>query len=395
MLLTTNYGLRKPEGTDPVDVQDFNDNADIIDSELKKRPTSTGNASSMTNEFTPTDSLVNLVSGEEQKTLFGKISKAIASLISHLSNKSNPHGVTKAQVGLGSVDNTADANKPVSTAQANAIADAKKAGTDAQGNLTEHTGNKSNPHVVTKSQVGLGNVPNVSTNDQTPTYTDATSVAKLKSGEKLSVAFGKIAKAVSTLISHISTSASTSTAGHVKFGTASGTACQGNDSRLSDSRPPLSHASPGTSYGAGSTSYYGHVKLTDSTAVTDSTGLALPATEKNASIEGTLANQISSLKATVDRALGTVRTAVIDIASYNTVSNMYTFPHDGYVVASSETATSGLIRVAICDCDGYPVSFIYHTITDIYQIYSVYVKKGMKAYASIVASGAIVQFYGL
>lgn len=40
---------------------------------------------------------------------------------------------------------------------------------------------------------------------------------------------------------------------------------------------------------------YGMVKLTDSTAVTDSTGLALPATEKNASIEGTIANQISKL----------------------------------------------------------------------------------------------------
>lgn len=35
----------------------------------------------------------------------------------HISNKSNPHGVTKAQVGLGNVDNTSDANKPVSTAQ--------------------------------------------------------------------------------------------------------------------------------------------------------------------------------------------------------------------------------------------------------------------------------------
>lgn len=35
----------------------------------------------------------------------------------HISNKSNPHGVTKSQVGLGNVDNTSDANKPVSTAQ--------------------------------------------------------------------------------------------------------------------------------------------------------------------------------------------------------------------------------------------------------------------------------------
>lgn len=41
-----------------------------------------------------------------------------------------------------------------------AIADAKKAGTDAQTNLTAHIGNKDNPHEVTKVQVGLGNVTN-------------------------------------------------------------------------------------------------------------------------------------------------------------------------------------------------------------------------------------------
>ncbi len=39
----------------------------------------------------------------------------------HLSNTSNPHGVTKVQVGLGNVDNTSDINKPVSNAMQNAI----------------------------------------------------------------------------------------------------------------------------------------------------------------------------------------------------------------------------------------------------------------------------------
>ena len=38
------------------------------------------------------------------------------SLTSHTSNTENPHSVTKAQVGLGNVDNTSDANKPISTA---------------------------------------------------------------------------------------------------------------------------------------------------------------------------------------------------------------------------------------------------------------------------------------
>lgn len=40
---------------------------------------------------------------------------------SHISNTSNPHAVTKAQVGLGDVDNTSDENKPISTATQSAL----------------------------------------------------------------------------------------------------------------------------------------------------------------------------------------------------------------------------------------------------------------------------------
>lgn len=66
-----------------------------------------------------------------------------------------------------------------------------------------HIANKSNPHTVTKAQVGLSNVPNVTTNNQTPSYTVASSLAALVSGEILQTAFGKIAKAVNELISHL------------------------------------------------------------------------------------------------------------------------------------------------------------------------------------------------
>ena len=79
-----------------------------------------------------------------------------AKVDTHIANKSNPHGVTKAQVGLGNVNNTSDADKPVSTAQATAIAEAKAAGTNAQANLNTHTQNKSNPHNVTRDQLGMG-----------------------------------------------------------------------------------------------------------------------------------------------------------------------------------------------------------------------------------------------
>ena len=37
MQTTVNYGLKKPEGTDVVNINDLNDNADAIDQELKKQ----------------------------------------------------------------------------------------------------------------------------------------------------------------------------------------------------------------------------------------------------------------------------------------------------------------------------------------------------------------------
>lgn len=48
--------------------------------------------------------------------------KASAATVSaHVADTANPHGVTKAQVGLGNCDNTADSAKPVSTAQQAAL----------------------------------------------------------------------------------------------------------------------------------------------------------------------------------------------------------------------------------------------------------------------------------
>lgn len=79
----------------------------------------------------------------------------------HIANKSNPHTVTKTQVGLGNVNNTSDADKPVSTAQATAIADAKAAGTTAQTSINSHAGRKDNPHVVTRAQLSLATTDQV------------------------------------------------------------------------------------------------------------------------------------------------------------------------------------------------------------------------------------------
>ena len=118
MRSTTNYGLKKPESTDVYDVDDFNSNMDKIDTELKRHST-------------------------------------------HTDNKSNPHKVTKSQIGLGNVDNTKDIDKPISTAVQAALNLKAKV-----SDLTAHTTDEENPHKVTASQVGLGNVNNTADIDK-------------------------------------------------------------------------------------------------------------------------------------------------------------------------------------------------------------------------------------
>ena len=73
------------------------------------------------------DKDINLT-GFTAKTVEGALTEAKAAgetastnLTAHIGNKENPHGVTAAQVGLGNVNNTSDADKPVSTAQQAAL----------------------------------------------------------------------------------------------------------------------------------------------------------------------------------------------------------------------------------------------------------------------------------
>lgn len=72
---TTNYHFIKPGDTDPVDNTPLNQNFDSID----------------------------------------------AAIADHVADTNNPHQVTKEQVGLWNVDNTSDADKPISTATQSAL----------------------------------------------------------------------------------------------------------------------------------------------------------------------------------------------------------------------------------------------------------------------------------
>jgi hypothetical protein len=108
MKTTPNYNLIKPEQDDFYDVDDFNTNADIIDKELHE-------TQKVTESKGKPNGLATL--GEDGKVPSDQLPPIDdTQLKNHIDNKNNPHGVTKAQVGLSNVDNTADANKNVASA---------------------------------------------------------------------------------------------------------------------------------------------------------------------------------------------------------------------------------------------------------------------------------------
>ncbi|MBR3956883.1 MAG: hypothetical protein IKJ89_03440, partial [Kiritimatiellae bacterium] len=58
---------------------------------------------------------------ESAESAASSASEAVSTVQEHAERDDNPHVVTKAQIGLGSVDNTSDMNKPVSHAQRRAL----------------------------------------------------------------------------------------------------------------------------------------------------------------------------------------------------------------------------------------------------------------------------------
>lgn len=125
-------------------------------------------ATGLANEITDRTNAINSLRTELKTYVDGLISDTGTDLTAletkvnnHIANKSNPHAVTKSQVGLGNASNTSDADKPVSTAQATAIADAKAAGTAAKTAIDNHAGLRNNPHVVTRAQLGLATTDKV------------------------------------------------------------------------------------------------------------------------------------------------------------------------------------------------------------------------------------------
>lgn len=118
----------------------------------------------------------NINFGTTTGTVFeGSRGKTVESnLDAHVTNRSNPHSVTKSQVGLGNVDNTADANKSVKYAtSAGSTTTATKATQDSAGQQINTTYIKSlsvSGKVITYAK-GNGTTGTITTQDTNTTNT--------------------------------------------------------------------------------------------------------------------------------------------------------------------------------------------------------------------------------
>ena len=159
---TTNFNLHKIDLTDaPPDITVLNQNWDTIDAELNKRPTLDEDGKIPSSQLPSMDYIPTSEKGK---------ASGVATL------------GTDGKVPSGQLPS-------MNYVPTSRTVNGKALSSDIS---------------LTASDVGLGNVPNVTTNNQTPTYTQASSLANIVSGEKLSTTMGKIMKAIADLISHLS-----------------------------------------------------------------------------------------------------------------------------------------------------------------------------------------------
>ncbi len=284
----------------------------------------------------------NLPFGTTENTIYdGALGKSLSDNVSsHLADNTNPHTVTKSQIGLSDVDNTADTLKPVSALQqkaidvayasSNAYTDVKIAelingapstldtlgeiaralqenggigdaldaaiGTKAsQAELDFHTENDT-IH-ITASERTKWNQKMKSTDDASNTtisFAKASDLSDIKTGEKTGIIMGKISNAISTLISHISSKATTSLLGHVKLSdtytnaVSEGAAANGmgaSQKALADAYAALNHkltdSLGGITFGVDSNGNYGYKTGGADTVTPFKKGLAITETMNN------------------------------------------------------------------------------------------------------------------
>ena len=168
---TSNFGWTKPSGSDNVDISVLNNNLDDQDSTIHDAFLNMAPPFSESSTYA-VDDIVLYTTG------LYKCHTAVVTPGSWTGSTNwQVYKLSEGGSGGGGTSNYNDlTNKPSIN------------GVTLSGNKT--TSDLS----IDKTAVGLGNVPNVSTNDQTPTFTEASTRNNIASGEKLSVILGKVQK---------------------------------------------------------------------------------------------------------------------------------------------------------------------------------------------------------
>ena len=174
--------------------------------------------------FTAASERTNITTGEKLSVMFGKIAKVLSDAITHIGKTTgNPHSVTKADVGLGNVVNVAPSNMEITFTEADEESENLDADNDlfsgskasvlftrvarAVNNLIEHIGTTTgNPHGVTKTDVGLGDVENTAPSFNIVNFEPRNSFSIPETGETMSTMMSKVAKDLTDLQTHMDTS---------------------------------------------------------------------------------------------------------------------------------------------------------------------------------------------
>jgi len=275
-------------------------------------------------------------------------------------------GITKAMVGLGSVDNTADASKPVSTAQAaadaavqaHAIQRANHTGTQAVGTITGLA-----TVATTGAYADLSGAPAAYS---LPTAT-ASVLGGVKIGSGLSIDGSGVVTAAGT---YTLPAATGSTLGgvivgtglevssgtiSVSYGTSSRTACVGNDARLSDARTPTAHASTHQTGGADAVS---SVVVTPSSLTADQNDWAI-GTGDIFRVAGTAARAITGIAA------GTSGLAILLI---NVGSFALTLRHQSASSSAANRITVPWAGDCVISANGGSVVLVYDSTSSTWRV---------------------------
>lgn len=175
--------------------------------------------------------------------------------------------------------------------------------------------------VIASSDVGVSDTGSMVLKTD---FTTQENLVEITGKESRATFFGKIAKAINTLISHVSTTATTSVLGHVKLT---------NSVSSTSTSTAAVPASVKKAYDLAA-SAVPTANISQSSAITETGTYVLDAAEKNASIEGTIAHDIAELNSNLNNLLiiraVTSTTGISFNANGSNYINIYAPEVEGY-----------------------------------------------------------------